>query len=64
MGLIIAGIAVLVTLIASITVSENTLSLEVKTATFVNLLAKMSLMLWVQEDLDRHLTDQKTDWCF
>jgi hypothetical protein len=39
-SLIIAGIAALITLIASTTTSEITLTQEVKTSTFVNHLAK------------------------
>ena len=39
-GLIIAGIAALITLIASTTASAIALTQEVKTATFVNHLAK------------------------
>ena len=40
MGLIIVGIAALITLIASTTASAIALTQEVKTATFVNHLAK------------------------
>ena len=40
MSLIIAGIAALITLIASTTASANALTQEAKTATFVNHLAK------------------------
>ena len=55
-GLIIAGIAALITLRASTTASAIALTQEVKTATFVNYLAKyVTNALSNQEDLDRHL---------
>ena len=57
-GLIIAGIAALITLIAS-TTAAIPLTQEVKTATFVNHLAKnVTNVLSIQEDLDRHLEQQ------
>jgi len=53
-GLIIAGIAALVTLIASATASAVALMQEVKTATFVNYLAKnVTNALCIQKGLDR-----------
>ena len=59
MGLIIAGIAALITLIASNTASAIALTQEVKTATFVNHLAKnVTNVLNIQEDLDRRLEQQ------
>ena len=58
-GLIIAGIAALITLIASTTASAIALTQEVKTANFVNHLAKnVTNVLSIQEDLDRHLEQQ------
>ena len=55
-GFIIAGIAPLIKLIAS-TTAAIALTQEVKTATFVNHLAKKNVTnaLSIQEDLDRHL---------
>lgn len=56
MALIIAGIAALITLIPSTTASAIALTQEVKTATYVNYLAKyVTNALSNQEDLDRHL---------
>ena len=56
MGLIIASIVALITLIASTTASEIVLIREVKTTTFVNHLAKIvTNVLSIQKDLDRHL---------
>ena len=53
-GLIIAGIAALIALIASTTASAIALTQEVKTANFVNHLAKnVTNVLSIQEDLDR-----------
>ena len=50
-GLIIAGIAALITLIPSTTASAIALTQEVKTATFVNHLAKnVTNVLSIQED--------------
>ena len=58
MGFIIAGIAPLIKLIAS-TTAAIALTQEVKTATFVNHLAKnVTNVLSIQEDLDRHLEQQ------
>ena len=57
-GLIIAGIAALITLRASTTASAITLT-QVKTATFANHLTKtVSNALSIQEDLDRRLEQQ------
>jgi hypothetical protein len=60
-GFIIAGIAPLIKLIAS-TTAAIALTQEVKTATFVNHLAKKNVTnaLSIQEDLDRHL-EQRID---
>ena len=53
--MIIAGRAALITLIAGTTASAIALTQEVKTATFVNHLAKnVTNDLNIQEDLDRH----------
>ena len=55
-GLIIAGITALITLIARTTALAIALTQEVKTASFVNHLAKyVTNALSNQEDLDRHL---------
>ena len=55
-GSMIASIAALITLLASTTASAIALTQEVKTATFVNHLAKnVTNVLSIQEDLDRHL---------
>ena len=52
----IAGIAALITLIASTITSAIALSQEVKTATFVKHLTKnVTNAQSIQEDLDRHL---------
>ena len=60
--LIIVGIAALITLIASNTAFAIALTQEVRTATFVNYLAKNVISaLSFQEDSDRHLEQQIDD---
>ena len=55
-GLIIAGIAALIALIASTTASAIALTQEVKTTNFANHLAKnVTNVLSIKEDLDSHL---------
>lgn len=60
-GLIIAGIAALIILIASTNASVIALTQEVKTATFVNLANNVTNALSIQEDLDKCLEQRIYD---